>query len=697
GGVFFMVYVDGEAVGSEAATSFVVSGLPKGRRHIAVQLSDTSGPLANPEAMDAIYVLLKAPCSTDDACDDGLFCSTQTCTLGDQSCAYGGLPDCCDHDLECPMSWFCEDHQCKECTVADQAVQCHDGNGCTADYCDPVTHTCVYAPIEGCCNTVEDCDDGLYCTDDACEAGNCSYTATEDASCCDTAADCAVDDPCVATMCYKSVTTGNQFCRMGPPAPGCCTANDDCDDDDQCTLDACFVPSGAEVGSCTYVPDPANPLCCVDVGDCDDDDPYTIDACVDHQCQNIHDETVCLLPEADHLVINEIMAAPGTVADQDGEWFEIYNPTSSGVHVHQWTIETGSEESFQINHLGLQVLPGGYLTFGRIAEANKLGFTVHHAYGNAISLPDPFETGAPVTWTLRLRDESGVLVDEVTYDSDSWDMIDGRSMELRNPLEDNADPDNWRAAGQSETPTKNQVYGPLTFKLYGSPRILNTSSFLGLIDATCELPEGSDVCTEGRCNLYGACEFVQRESCCQVDDDCEDGNPCTERTCIEDLNMCTLPVQIDNCCLSDTECDDGNSCNFDRCIGARCRHSPNVIPGCCYLDEDCEDGSVCTINLCDAEEHECSVPLPADPECCEADANCDDGSPATLNVCDTEINLCQYPPDPEFCTSAADPCDDSNPCTSDSCSVGPQICNHLPIPGCCQSSEQCGDDGQACT
>jgi hypothetical protein len=698
GGFYYRIFVDGQIVGSEASSSYTLQGLPMGRRHVAVQLSEANGtPLTNPEALDSIYVRLKASCDSDEACDDGLYCSTQSCTLGDQTCAYGGLPDCCDHDLECPQSAFCEDHLCKECTVGEQITQCNDGNSCTVDFCDPVTFACVHAQIEGCCNTAQDCDDGLFCTDDACSAGACAYTATEDASCCDTDADCAVDDPCIATMCYKSLAKGVQFCRMGPPAPGCCTSPDDCDDDDQCTLDSCFVAPGEEVGECTYVPDPSDPLCCVDVGDCDDQDPYTLDACVDHQCQHIHDESVCLLPTAPGLVINEMMIAPGAVADYVGEWFEIYNPTSSGVQVHNWTIETSAGESYTINHLGLQVLPDGYLSFGRLKDPGKVGFTVHHAYGDAITFPDPAETGSAESWTLRLKDDEGVLVDEVAFDSDDWDMIDGRSVELRNPYTDNNDPDNWRAAGQSEIPAKNQVYGPITFKLYGSPRLFNMSGFLGLEDATCELPEGSNVCTEGRCNLHGACEFIARESCCQVDEDCEDGNPCTERTCIEDLNLCTLPLATPNCCLTDSECDDGNPCNLDRCIGARCRYSQPVVPGCCHLDSDCEDGSVCTINLCDPDDHTCSVPLPGDPNCCVGDGNCDDGSPATLNLCNTEVSLCDYPLDPDFCTSAADPCDDSNPCTSDSCSVGPQICNHLPIPGCCLSSEQCSDDGQACT
>ena len=59
------------------------------------------------------------------------------------------------------------------------------------------------------------------------------------------------------------------------------------------------------------------------------------------------------------------------VHDEHGEWFEVYNPTSSGVHLHEWTIETSGGESYTINHLGLQVLPGGYLSFGRLAEAES--------------------------------------------------------------------------------------------------------------------------------------------------------------------------------------------------------------------------------------------------------------------------------------------------------------------------------------
>ncbi|MDP6943095.1 MAG: calcium-binding EGF-like domain-containing protein, partial [Myxococcota bacterium] len=241
------------------------------------------------------------------------------------------------------------------------------------------------------------------------------------------------------------------------------------------------------------------------------------------------------------------------------------------------------------------------------------------------------------------------------------------------------------------------TYGPSANKTFGTPRYLNTSAFLGIEDDNCKLPEGSTVCTDARCDLNGTCSYPHKENCCLDDSDCYDGNACTTQTCIEDLNQCTLPTDIDNCCLADAECDDGNPCNKDRCIGSRCRYTLNVEPGCCNVDSDCEDGDACSVNLCDQDSNTCDVPLPGDPECCAADAYCDDGDTSTLNVCNLELNLCTYPPDPDFCTSAADPCDDGDPCTTDSCSVGPQICNHDPIPGCCHDASECEDDTNDCT
>ena len=36
--------------------------------------------------------------------------------------------------------------------------------------------------------------------------------------------------------------------------------------------------------------------------------------------------------------INEIIQNPSAVSDANGEWFEVYNPTGSGIDIEGWTI-----------------------------------------------------------------------------------------------------------------------------------------------------------------------------------------------------------------------------------------------------------------------------------------------------------------------------------------------------------------------
>ena len=698
GGHFYNVYVDGAFLFQDTATSNIeVFGLPKGLRHIAVQLADADGTeLANSCARDGIHVKIVDSCTTVADCTDGLSCSNEGCTAG--SCGYGAVSDCCDSDMECENGWFCEDNTCKQCQTD---AQCDDGVACTIDFCNPDTSQCENDYQEDCCAVDGDCDDELFCTSDFCDGDQCVFTQVADPTCCDADSDCVTDDPCILTTCYISASKGVQTCRTGPANPNCCTDQADCDDGNSCTLDSCFVAPGELAGECSFVADPAQPDCCVDKGDCNDGDDFTIDACVDNLCQHIVDEAFCNLPAPVGVVISEVMAAPGELSDDEAEWFEVYNSGDTFMVIHNWTIETSIGGAVQgthtINSPTLDIPPGGYVTLSRFVNKSLTGFTSHYGYGDGIDLLDPFEDETFQVMTLTLKDKAGAVVDSLTWDN-NYDLLDSRSLERRNPYFDSSDIDTWRAAGTAVQKSKNRTYGPTANKTFGSPRAFNNSSFIGVIDDTCELPEGSDLCSEARCDLNNECQFVKTEDCCLDDGDCDDGNACTTQQCIGgDVHECTEPVEVANCCLSNSECDDGNTCNLDRCIGNRCRFSANIVAGCCFADGDCDDGNPCTVNTCNDETAECNAAAPVGGECCIADSQCDDGEPSTSNVCDLDTNQCVYDADPDYCTQASDPCDDGNPCTEDSCAVGPQTCNHLPIPGCCAADAECPADGNDCT
>jgi len=60
--------------------------------------------------------------------------------------------------------------------LCSTALDCEDGNACTADNCDSGIG-CINTPISGCCNSEADCDDNNLCTTDACEENECVFTA----------------------------------------------------------------------------------------------------------------------------------------------------------------------------------------------------------------------------------------------------------------------------------------------------------------------------------------------------------------------------------------------------------------------------------------------------------------------------------------------------------------------------------------
>lgn len=156
----------------------------------------------------------------------------------------------------------------------------------------------------------------------------------------------------------------------------------------------------------------------------------------------------------------------------------------------------------------------------------------------------------------------------------------------------------------------------------------------------------------------GTCVFWQ---------DCDDGNPCTTKDCIEgkcvikprtgracdDANICTSndTCREDGQCAGEegTTCDDKNICTVDSC-------DPNV--GCKHDNNDklpCEDGDGCTVGD-GCQDGQC---VGGEPKVCE-----EDPSPCRTSECDSETGECV----PVWDAFVGDECDDGNPCTlEDSC------------------------------
>ncbi|MFC1988478.1 lamin tail domain-containing protein [Chloroflexota bacterium] len=134
------------------------------------------------------------------------------------------------------------------------------------------------------------------------------------------------------------------------------------------------------------------------------------------------------------LVINEIMANPRSVSDSDGEWIEIYNPTSSNIDIDGWTITDGETDHIIDNGGPLVISDKGYLILGSNADSNvNGGVNVAYAYGSY------FDGGLGLSNNgdeVMLYDPDGVEVDRMHYNGIlvGWG---GFSLELINPELDN--------------------------------------------------------------------------------------------------------------------------------------------------------------------------------------------------------------------------------------------------------------------
>jgi len=135
-------------------------------------------------------------------------------------------------------------------------------------------------------------------------------------------------------------------------------------------------------------------------------------------------------------------------------------------------------------------------------------------------------------------------------------------------------------------------------------------------------------------------ELRLSQGCCDADDECDDGNPCTEDACPGPQSLCAH-VPIPGCCAP--SCGDA-VCGDDGC-GGSCGSCPDGIPcnngQCTY---PCGDGE------CGAGEDSCDCPAdcPDDPnscspcECDGAGGNCycDEGCVLWGDCCGNACAVC---------------------------------------------------------
>jgi len=140
------------------------------------------------------------------------------------------------------------------------------------------------------------------------------------------------------------------------------------------------------------------------------------------------------------VVINELMFDPNAVADELGEWLELYNPGDSAIDLTGWTLRDESSNVHVIDD-AVSIAPGQYLVLGRNGSVNNGDYEADYVYGEDFKLSNGGDA-------VILEDHDGKQIDSVAYDVvDPWPTPShGVSFELSDPMFDNSAGASWQLA-----------------------------------------------------------------------------------------------------------------------------------------------------------------------------------------------------------------------------------------------------------
>lgn len=136
------------------------------------------------------------------------------------------------------------------------------------------------------------------------------------------------------------------------------------------------------------------------------------------------------------IIITEVMANPASVGDADGEYFEIYNTTSSAVVMDGWRVVDAGSNDHTVSSFTLGAK--SFAVFGRNDDtAANGGMTVDYVL-SSFSLGNTDDE-------IILLDENDNEIDRVEYDtSGDWEIVAGASMSFIGLAdEDNNDAALW--------------------------------------------------------------------------------------------------------------------------------------------------------------------------------------------------------------------------------------------------------------
>ncbi len=378
--------------------------------------------------------------------------------------------------------------------------------------------------------------------------------------------------------------------------------------------------------------------------DCDDTDPtinpdaVEIHDGVDQDCDLMVDEGV-LFEGA--LVVTEIMKDPAAVADEDGEWFEVFNTTAVDMDLWGLVVNDLYMNAFTITE-SIAVPAYGFAVFARNGDpAANGGVTADYVYSNFM-----LGNGDDEIVMTHL----GTELDRVVYDDPDWPDVPGESMALDvDQFDPSANDDfaNW--CGGSD------LFGAGD---YGTPGTPNPSCFPcldadgdGFLDVAC----GGDDCDDANPAANPAMNEIP---CNFIDDDCDgslhpqetdqDGDgfsPC-DGDCDEQNADANPGAAEDPCDGFDTDCD-----------GAL--HGDEVdddVDGLTECDGDCDDADPAVNPAmpeipCDGIDNDCDGVQGGD----EADGDGDGFSPCDGDCDDDEPAT--FPGADEFCDGTDNDCD----------------------------------------
>ena len=151
-----------------------------------------------------------------------------------------------------------------------------------------------------------------------------------------------------------------------------------------------------------------------------------------------------MLSAYSQIIINEINYNSADDFDTK-DWVELYNNNTETVNISSWVFKDANDENEFVIPSGTTMSSDSYLIIARNKSAFESLFpSVSPVFGD---IDFKFSNGGE---RLRLYDNGGTLIDDVTYDDeDPWPTEpdgNGPTLELTDPDSDNNSASNWKAS-----------------------------------------------------------------------------------------------------------------------------------------------------------------------------------------------------------------------------------------------------------